>query len=465
MRSWILPLFAKIGLFFMSLGLGVVSYLMAHELRHDGTGQRASSLAQIPAQPVSLSLDMEPALLARTESPVDAASDVMGVYYVLQSDGKIIRIAPEMGGSAAPNLYASLADDRTDRSLGFSSLVIHPRFHIREDPGYGRFYVVVSEQAGAGSIDFLPEFGGGSEHHQDVVYEYVVEDPLLPEFRGSRRELMRFSQPGPDHNVSGLAFDLTGLLYVGVGDGATGEVSRRSPSRNASSLTSAYGKVLRIDPLGSNSMNGQYGIPDGNPFRLVSEALPELWVFGLRAPRSLSYDPFQQGLCIAESAAAGIEEINLSLRGGEHYGWDISADTDKLSRAALARLDEVVTSPAFSLNLESGLAARPSGSLFYRGESFPSLAGNLLVASHDGQLLALRPATAVEDSPRLARIDLGRVSELRFSGLRAGARGELILLCEDGQIFEMRKSASLGTGGSKHRSLFCLLPDSSANRS
>lgn len=464
MRSWILPLFAKIGLFSFSLALGVVSYLVAHDLRRDEAAPLSTRFGQAPVQPASLSLDMEPALLARTENPVDAASDIMGVCLILQADGRMIRVAPEAGGGTATNLYASLADERTDRDLGFASFALHPKFHFREDPGYGRFYVVVSERAEAGQVDFLPEFGGGSEHHQDVLYEYVVEDPLLAEFRGTRRELMRFSQPGPDHNVSGLAFDLTGLLYVGVGDGATGEVGRHSPSRNASSLTSAYGKVLRIDPLGSNSINGQYGIPDGNPFRLVSAALPELWAFGLRAPRTLSYDPFQQGLCISESASSGVEEINLSLRGGEHYGWDISVDSDKLSRSALARLDEVMTAPAFSLDLGSGLAARPSGSLFYRGENFPSLAGNLLVASHDGQLLALRPAATGNGSPRLARIDLGRIGELRFSGLRAGARGELILLCEDGQVFEMRKGASLGTGGSKQRSLFCLLPESGDHR-
>jgi len=31
----------------------------------------------------------------------------------------------------------------------------------------------------------------------------------------------------------------------------------------------------------------------------------------------------------------------------------------------------------------------------------------------------------------------------------------VILLCESGEVFEMRKNASLGTGNSKQRALFC----------
>jgi glucose/arabinose dehydrogenase len=100
------------------------------------------------------------------------------------------------------------------------------------------------------------------------------------------------------------------------------------------------------------------------------------------------------------------------------------------------------------------LVSRTTGSLVYRGEQFPSLAGTLLFASHDGQLLALRGGE--QGTPgRLAKVDLGRFGERRFSGLRQGPRGELILLCEDGQVFEMRKGASLGTGGSKQKSMFC----------
>lgn len=458
MNHWILSLLAKIGLFGLSLGLGVVSYLVAHDWRTDRSGQpvesRTASGIEFTYRP-EVVVDAEPQLLAKIDAPVDAVGDALGVYYLLGADGTMVRVAPEVGGGTDATRYASLADERTEGSIGFSSLALHPNFLMKETPGYGRFYVVVAEHSGSSQVDFSPEFGGGTEHHQDVVYEYTVEDPLLPEFRGTRRELMRLSQPGADHNVRGLAFDPTGNLYIGVGDGAVAEVGKHSPSRNASSLMNVYGKVLRIDPMGRNSVNGQYGIPEGNPFRLVSEALPELWVFGLRAPQSLAYDPFQRGLCIAESAGDGRDEINLSLYGGEHYGWDIGENAERLNRAARARLEEVVTAPSVSLDRLSGSVAKTSGGLIYRGEQFPSLAGNLLIASHDGQLLAMRPGETDAMGPRLSRVDLSRFGKKHFTALRPGPRGEILLLCESGEVFEMRKSASLGTGNSKQRALFC----------
>lgn len=454
MKRFFLSFAAKTGLFVISLGLGMVSYLLVHDARSVETNAVMPPRAGVKSLRTELSLDAEPSLLARVVHPVDAAGDALGIFYILQADGGIVRVATGVGGSRTATPYGRFADERTEPSVGFTAFALHPNFLAKGEPGYGRFYLIVGEKAGAAPVDFLPEFGGPSEHHQDVVYEYTVDDPLLAEFRGTRRELMRFRQPGPDHNVRGLAMDPSGLLYLGVGDGAAGRIANDSPSRNASSLTSAYGKVLRIDPLGSNSRNGQYGIPEGNPFRLVTEALPELWVFGLRAPESLSYDPFLRGLCIAERANESREEINLSLRGGEHFGWDIAENTGKLGRSVLAQLEEVVTRPAVAIDLLSGLVSRTTGSLVYRGEQFPSLAGTLLFASHDGQLLALRGGE--QGAPgHLAKVDLGRFGDRRFSGLRQGPRGELIFLCEDGQVFEMRKGASLGTGGSKQKSMFC----------
>lgn len=458
MKRIFLSLSAKLGLFVLSIGLGMSSYFVFHNA---AAGQKISQNTDTEFTPLvfqqDINLDAEAFLLARTDSPVDLAGDAFGIFYILQKDGKIVRVAPEVGGGTTAASYASLSDFKTETSIGFSSIALHPSFLVKEHPGYGRFYVVTSEKAGAGQIDFAPEFGGGIEHHQDVLYEYIVEEPLLDSFRGQKRELMRFSQPGKDNNLSGLAFDPSGLLYLGVGDGAAGTVGSQSASRNASSLTTAFGKVLRIDPTGRSGMNGKYGIPEGNPFRLVTEALPELWAFGLRAPHSLSFDPFHRRLYLAESGINGREEINISPLGGEHFGWDIVEDSAKMTLSMKAQLAEVVTPPAFSLNLRAGLLARTTGNVVYRGENFPSLAGKVIFSSHDGQLMAAYPGQDPASSGGFSRVDIGALSQERFTALRSGPRGELVILCEDGDVFEMRKGASLGTGGSKQRSLFCFL--------
>lgn len=451
MKGFLLPLLAKLGLFACSLAIGALSYLVYHEFGDHPSLARSNGgdTESTPLSRETIPFDAEAHLLALVDRPADATGDALGVYYILEGDGDLVRVAPGVNGSEASR-YASLRDERSHGEAAFSALALHPSFLVSGQPGYGRFYVLVAEKAGTGSCDFAPEFGGGMEHHQDVIYEYTVEDPLLSEFRGTRRELMRFSQPGAEHNVSGLTFDPSGLLFIGVGDGKAAPVSATSPSRNASSLMNAYGKVLRIDPVGMNSSNGQYGIPASNPFRLVSGALPELWVFGLRSPRSLSYDAFRRGLCINDRSGDRFEQVNLSTEGGEHFGWDLLDSGGKLGRADRRRLAEVVTEPAVSLDLHEGVVAYTSGSLVYRGENFPSLAGALLLASHDGQLLALR-----SESRSLSRIQLGGLSEERFTGLRQGPRGEMILLCDDGKVLELRKGASLGTGSSKSRALFC----------
>jgi hypothetical protein len=465
MKNFLITAITRLGIFLLSVGVGFVAYFVVEELE---AGEQIDSRATRSYTPVSfqqdLVLDAEAHLLARTESPVDLAGDALGVFYILQKDGKIVRVAPEVGGGTSATPYADLADDRFDAEIGFSSLAMHPGFLVKESPGYGRFYVVTAEKSGSGQADFSPEHGGGTEHHQDVVYEYTVEDPLLTDFRGERREVMRFSQPGPENNLSSLVFDHLGLLYLGVGDGDTGAAGEGQPSRNASTLSTAFGKILRIDPVGRSSANGRYSIPDGNPFRLVTEALPELWAFGLRSPRNLSFDPFNRTLCISETGANGSDEINLSVTGGEHFGWDLDQDLSNMSIAMRTQVAAIVTPPVVSLNREAGLVARNTGSLVYRGENFPSLAGRIVFASHDGQLAAARNDTLNAPAVELSRIRIGRLNKEKFSALRTGPHGELVVLCEDGNVYEFRKGASLGTGGSKSRTLFCLIEAANPSR-
>ena len=59
-----------------------------------------------------------------------------------------------------------------------------------------------------------------------------------------------------------------GLLYVGFADGGSGG----DPFNLAQNLASAFGKILRIDPLGQNSANGKYGIPASQSVRQRRQA-------------------------------------------------------------------------------------------------------------------------------------------------------------------------------------------------
>lgn len=442
----------KLIFFTCSIGLGVAGFLFA---QHWDTSSKSSnnsvnSTADLPR--TAMAFDAEPLLLTRAESPVDLGGDAFGVTYILEKGGDILRVTPAMGGESEVTQYTSLAGPKVDESIGFSAIAFHPQFLARGLPGFGKFYVVVAEKANSGEADFAPEFGNTGEHHQDVLYELATHSPLSTEFDGRMREVMRFSQPGPENNLRSLVFDLNGALYLGVGDGASEGVSRNSPSRNASSLTSAFGKVLRIDPTAGDSASGRYGIPDSNPFRLVSEALPELWAFGLRAPHSMSFDPFQRSLCIGEVGVSGIDEINISALGGEHFGWDLTENRNFFNAALNAQLQEIVSTPLLSFDRTRGLSGRSIGNVIYRGENFPSLAGRVIVASDDGQLIALDRNA---DKEELTVLEVSGLAGKEFTALRTGPAGELVVLCTDGSVFEMRKTGVAGSSKKKRKRLYC----------
>ena len=176
---------------------------------------------------------------------------------------------------------------------GFQSFVFHPDFGGAGAPGFGRFYTYLDTS----NQTVLPDFTTPRPHptHDTVLLEWTAKTPSASTYDGGPpRELMRFRQPASNHNAGALVFDPTaprgsadvGLLYVGVADGG-GEGDKMRLSQN---LGSAFGKILRIDPLQANSANGKYGLPANNPFVGTSGALPEIYAYGVRNPQRLGWD-------------------------------------------------------------------------------------------------------------------------------------------------------------------------------
>ena len=76
------------------------------------------------------------------------------------------------------------------------------------------------------------------------------------------------SQPFVNHNGGHLAFGPDGYLYIGMGDGGSGD----DPQNNAQTPSTLLGKMLRIDvAVADGHLNG-YVVPADNPF--VSSTLP-----------------------------------------------------------------------------------------------------------------------------------------------------------------------------------------------
>ncbi|MGH3765630.1 MAG: PQQ-dependent sugar dehydrogenase [Pseudonocardiaceae bacterium] len=133
------------------------------------------------------------------------------------------------------------------------------------------------------------------------------------------------------HGVQQIGFNPTAqpgdkdyrLLYIAVGDG--GVVGEESPGRVTTvpqDLRVPQGKILRIDPHGTNGANGNYGIPASNPFvGKPGMALREIYASGLRDPIRFSWDSGEgHRMFLANVGEQQIESI-YEVRPGDNFGW------------------------------------------------------------------------------------------------------------------------------------------------
>jgi hypothetical protein len=258
-------------------------------------------------------------LLHAPESHRIFVNDMWGPLYVVGRDGRVARYLdiadPEWG----------IALIAKGRERGFQSFALHPHINQPGSPGFGKLYTWSDTADNTPTPDFVP--GGGRHTHHTVLLEWTARDPSADRYDGGPpRELLRLEQPFSNHNGGHLAFNPLaapddsdfGMLYVGVADGGGGG----DPLGLAQDRGSAFGKILRIDPLGSNSRNGQYGIPADNPFagRTVP-ALGEIYAYGLRNPQRFGWDPMTGIMLVADIGQNAIEELSL-VTAGANLGWN-----------------------------------------------------------------------------------------------------------------------------------------------
>ncbi|WP_114393557.1 PQQ-dependent sugar dehydrogenase [Oleisolibacter albus] len=108
------------------------------------------------------------------------------------------------------------------------------------------------------------------------------------------------------HFGSRFAFGPDGKLYFGIGE--------RGGQDRAQDLLDGSGKIFRLNDDGS--------IPADNPFAGRSDALPEIWAYGVRNPQGLVRHPETGVLWETEHGPQGGDELNI-IRPGVNYGWPV----------------------------------------------------------------------------------------------------------------------------------------------
>ncbi|MEZ6317774.1 MAG: PQQ-dependent sugar dehydrogenase [Phycisphaerales bacterium] len=213
--------------------------------------------------------------------------------------------------------------------------VVHPG-HILEPNPFATFTVATSSEQGLLGLAFHPDFANNrrlfvnyTRPDGDTVVQELRADPADPDIAeaGSAKTILIVDQPDSNHNCGWLTFGPDGYLYIGFGDGGSGN-DPWGPIGNAQNLETLLGSMIRIDVDGDDfpaDPDRNYAIPADNPF-VDGDPLTadEIWAYGLRNPWRNDFDPMTGDLYIADVGQGQREEVDYqpaSSTGGENYGW------------------------------------------------------------------------------------------------------------------------------------------------
>lgn len=272
---------------------------------------------------------------------------------------------------------------------GFQSFAFHPDFANNGTGGFGKFYTIHSSNNTTPTADFA--LGTQNVFHS-VVMEWTTNNPTASTYaaggNAAPREILRFSHPFNNHNGGQLGFNTSvgvghadrNNLYIGMGDGGSGG----DPFDAGQDLSNPFGALLRIDPLGTNSANGQYGIVADNVFAADGSAatVAEIYAYGLRNPQRFGWDDNTGNLYLADIGQNAVEEIDSIINGG-NYGWDEREGSFQFEGAKTPDMIDPVaeydhTNPVANMPTSIGNRAITVGDVA-RGSGIPGLDGKLLL--------------------------------------------------------------------------------------
>ena len=366
---------------------------------------------QLRAQPYATGFS---APIAFVQDPLDRS-----VQVVVEQSGRI-RIVRE--GAVLPNDFL---DFRAAISAGGERGLLGMAF--APDANTGRFFVNFTNASG-----------------NTVVARFRRPTPLAAD--PATRFDLRFNgaggaasiaQPFSNHNGGHLAFGPDGYLYIGLGDGGSGD----DPDHRAQNPQELLGKMLRVDVNVADGHSIGYQVPTDNPFVGGGPvaARPEIWAFGLRNPWRYSFDDPARGgtgaLVIGDVGQGAFEEIDYEPRGrgGRNYGWrNREGAHDNVTSRPPAFTPLV--DPIHEYGRSSGQSV--TGGYIYRGRALgPAFAGRYFFADYvSGRVWSLALTIDSQGEARASNLvehtsELGGQSQLgNISSFGVDADGELYIV-------------------------------------
>jgi glucose/arabinose dehydrogenase len=340
-------------------------------------------------------------VLSGLSSPilVTNAGDGSRRLFGVEQGGLIKVLKP---GHTTPTVFLDIMSKlRAGGEQGLLGLAFHPQFASN-----GRFFVHYSRQSD----------GNG------VIAEYRLS-PTDPDVADPSTEtvLLVVPQPFGNHNGGMIAFGPDGFLYIGKGDGGSGN----DPGNRAQDLTQLNGKILRIDVDTPNGTQ-PYSSPPTNPFVGAIAGADEIFAYGLRNPWRFSFDRGTGDLYVGDVGQSAVEEIDIVVNGG-NYGWRVWEGSSCTGLGPAACNPATVVFPIAEYGHSAGRCA-VTGGYVYRGAMSSLPAGSYVYADYcTGEIFVLQNGTST----------LGLDTAFNISSFGEDESGELYVVNIGGAIYRI----------------------------
>jgi hypothetical protein len=259
-------------------------------MRQRGSQNVSTATVHVTLQPVTTSLS----------SPVFVtnAHDGTNRLFIIEQAGVIKVLQP---GSSTPTVFLNISSKvLSGGEQGLLGLAFHPQF-----PTNRRFFVNYTRTGDGATVV--------------AEYQASASDPNVADT--NETVILTIDQPFANHNGGMVEFGPDGFLYIGMGDGGSGN----DPGNRAQNIDELLGKILRIDidhPNGSIP----YSSPPSNPFFGSTPGRDEIYAVGMRNPWRFSFDRGTGDLYVGDVGQALREEIDIVSLGG-NYGWRVFEGT------------------------------------------------------------------------------------------------------------------------------------------
>lgn len=294
--------------------------------------------------------------------PIDVrhAGDGTNRLFVAQQRG-VIYVFQNSATVSTRRVFIDLSDrvSQSGSETGLLGLAFHPNYATN-----GFFFVNYTSSISGSLRSYIDRYQVSATNPDSAV-------------RSSQFQILSLAQPYSNHNGGSIAFGPDGFLYLGFGDGGSGN----DPGNRAQNRAELLGKILRID-VDRTTVTTNYAIPSTNPFVGNTQGWrEEIFAYGLRNPWKFSFDAQTGDIWCGDVGQDTREEIDIITSGG-NFGWRLMegfictpgvnpgcADTAGLIR------------PVWDYP-NAGSDISVTGGYVYRGAAIPSVQGKYFCADY-----------------------------------------------------------------------------------